>query len=178
MIGAKIDLLTEKHPAFARYLRRRIDVFYDTGTVSDAVLCIVSSLTASLLCSCGNDVLRYASLTAMTVIWVQASVLSGFLRQYVWIFFSAVWLMLPHLFYIAPDSLAAQQADEFQFTLSRISDELLLRPVYELSFGADPMTVSSVMLALCVILFFIGNRVRARARRSEFYCKTRLEQLK
>lgn len=178
MISAKLDLLAEKSPVFSRYMRQRLDAFYDTSAAANAGLCVLTALTASLFCGGGSELLKYGSLAVMAAVWAQASVLSGFLRQWIWIFFSAVWLMLPHLLYIAPDSLAAQQADELQFTLSRISDELLLRPVYELSFGFDPMTVSTAIFVLCMGLFFIGNRVRAKARRSDFYCKTRLEQLK
>lgn len=178
MISAKIDLLAEKSPVFRRYARQRIDAFFATEFSSNAGLCVLSSLTAALLCGSGSDVLRYASLAAMAAVWVQASVLCGFLRQWLWIVFSAVWLMLPHLLYIMPDSLAERQASELQFTLSRISDELLLKPIYEISFGFDAFTVSSAVFVICMILFVIGNRVRAKARRSDFYCKTRLTQLK
>ncbi|MBQ9382962.1 MAG: hypothetical protein IJT87_01875 [Ruminiclostridium sp.] len=179
MIAVTIDKLCAKHPAFEKYVFERIDAFYGTSTGTNAAIFIIAGLTAGMLCGAYiPDIPRYFSLGAMVAAWVFTSMLAGFLRQWLFIMVPALYLMLPHLLYIIPGSSAAEQASDLQILLSDLSEGVLLQPIRPFAGDNDLYIVSIVMFVCCLAVFLLGLRFRSRAKRSNTYCKRRLEQLR
>ena len=178
MIAVTVDKLCVKHPAFEKYVRERIDVFFATTTAANIAVFLISGITAGILCSAQTGIfLQYASIAAMTAAWIFTSLLAGFLRQWLFIMAPALYLTLPNVLYIPPDNGGAEQASQLGAFLSDISDKVLLAPVKIFAGENDLYIVSVIMFAVCAVIFLIGARMRAYAKRCNIYCKQRLEQL-
>ncbi len=179
MIAVTIDKLCAKHPAFEKYVFERIDGFYGTGTGANAAIFIIAGLATGILCGAYiPDIPKYLSLGVMIAAWIFTSLLAGFLRQWLFIMVPALYLMLPHLLYIIPGSSAAEQASDLQMLLSDFSEGVLLQPIRPFAGQLDIYIVSIIMFVCCVAVFLVGLRFRSRAKRSNTYCKRRLEQLR
>lgn len=178
MISRTVDSLTSNHPKAAEYCRKRIELFFDTSDGKNIVVFLIAGIAAGVFAGCPNDIIKYAALGITAVVWIQTSVLAGFLRQWFFLFFTAVYFMLPYIFVIKPETAEAAQASELQYMLSDLLRTVPLRPMYLIAGDGDPQLVSTILLLVCIVLFFIGFRIRSGAKRSDFYCRTRLEQLK
>ncbi|MBR5089527.1 MAG: hypothetical protein IK093_08865 [Ruminiclostridium sp.] len=178
MICRTVDRITADHKPAADYCRKRILTFFDTSDGRNIAVFIISGVAAGIFAGIPNDIIRYASFAITVAVWIQTSVLAGFLRQWLYIFFAAVWFMLPYVFVIKPDTAEAAQASDIQYMISDLLQAVPLRPMYMIAGEGDPGIVSAIVLLVCIVLFFIGFRARTRAKRSDFYCRTRLEQLK
>ena len=174
MLGARIDRLAAAHPAFKRYAEERINIFFGTSLHVNINICITAGISAGLLVHSSNTVLRYGAVIAMLIVWLYASVLAGFLKQWLFIFFETVYFVLPQLL-IIPDS--GETMRKTQYFISDIAEALwadtleLLFPYFGYS------TASYIYLGIYIVTFFIGLKLRSAAKHSELYCRARLEQL-
>ena len=178
MISRTIDSLTSQYPKAAEYCRRRIEIFFDTSDGKNIAIFFVAGIAAGIFTGIQNDIIKYIALGLTAAVWIQTSVLAGFLRQWLFLFFAAVWSMLPYVFVIQPETAEAARASELQLMLSDLLRAVPLRPMYLIAGDGDPQLVSTILLLAVIVLFFIGFRIRTGAKRSDFYCRTRLEQLK
>ena len=178
MIAVTVDKLCAKHPAFERYVRERIDVFFATSTAANSAVFVISGVTAGILCGTPvSGFMQYASLAVMTAAWIFTSLLAGFLRQWLFIMTPALYLTLPNILYIPSDASGGEQTSQLGALLSEISDRVLLAPVKVFSGENDVYVASVIMFGVCAVIFLLGSRARAFAKRSNIYCKKRLEQL-
>lgn len=177
MISRTLDSLTSKYPKFAEYCKKHIYYIFDTSDGKNIAVFLSAGIAAGILAGSTNGIIRYASLAAAFTVWIQTSVLAGFMRQWLYIFFSSVYFILPHIFIITPETAAAAQADELAFMISDIVQSVLLRPVRLIAGEWDLQTVCLIIFGACIVLFISGLRLRSTAKRSDFYCRTRLEQL-
>ena len=178
MISRTVDSLTSQYPKAAEYCRKRIDVFFNTSDGKNIAVFLISGIAAGIFAGSPNDIVKFAALGLTAAVWIQTSVLAGFLRHWLFLFFTAVYFMVPYIFIIKPETAEAAQASELQYMLSDFLRTVPLRPMYLIAGDGDPQLVSTILLLVCIVLFFIGYRIRAGAKRSDFYCRTRLEQLK
>lgn len=178
MIARTVDRLTAMHPVAEKYCRERIYSFFETTNGRNIAVFMISGIAAGLFAGSPNSVLRVLSLAVTVIVWAEAAVLAGFLRHWVFVVFSAAYFMLPYVFVIVPGTAEAAQATEFQYMLSDMMLAVPLRPMSTIAGEGDPQFISACMLAAYLILFFAGVRVRSLAKRSDFYCRTRLDQLK
>lgn len=178
MISTAVDKLTALHPSFAEYCKRRIEYFFDTSDGRNIAVCAVSGIAAGIWAGFGSPVMAYAAAVIAVLAWVQASVLAGFLRQWFFAVFAAAYFMLPYVFVIPTGSEAEAEADSFQRTLSELMINVPLLPMELIAGDGDPFFVSLALFGVFFLLFALGAGIRGRAKRSDFYCRTRLEQLK
>lgn len=178
MVIRTIDRLTSEHPKAAEYCKKRIDIFFDTSDGKNIAVFFIAGIAAGIFAGCPNDIIKFTALGLAAAAWVQTTVLAGFLKQWLFLFFTAVYFMLPYVFVIRPDTTEAAQASELQYMISDLLQSVPLRPVYLIAGEGDPQLVSTIMLLVVIVMFFVGFRIRSGAKRSDFYCRTRLEQLK
>ena len=178
MICRTVDSVTSAHPWAAKYCRSRIEIFFDTSDGRNIAVFMIAGITAGIFAGLPNEILRYTALGIAAIVCAQAAVLAGFLRQWLFVFFASLYLMIPYVFIITPDTAEAAQASGLQYLLSDLMQSVVLMPMRRIAGDGDAQLVSIIILLICIVLFFIGTRIRSRAKRSDFYCRTRLEQIK
>lgn len=178
MISRSIDYLTAEHPAAAEYGRERIKLLFDTSDGRNIAVFLTVGAAVSLLSLCSVPVISYGALILTFIVWAQTSVLAGFMKQWLYVVVTAVYFMLPYVFILIPGTAEEAQASEFQYMLSELMQDVVLSPVKLLAGGQVSQLVSGGLFAACLVLFAAGVRLRSNAKRSDFYCRTRLEQLK
>lgn len=174
MLGARIDRFAAKHPLFRKYAEERIDIFFNTGLHVNIDIFITAGITGGLLSHSGNDVLKWGALAAMLLVWLMSAALAGFMKQWMFIFFEAVYFVLPQIIMI-PDNGEALR--ETQYFVSDIVRAVWAYPIAELIPGLDHSTMSYILLVIYILIFLAGTRLRTAAKHSELYCRTRLGQL-
>ena len=177
MISRTLDSLTSKSPKFAEYCKKHIHYIFDTSDGKNIAVFAAAGIAAGLFAGSDSDILKYASLAAAFIVWIQTSVLAGFMKQWLYIFFTSIYFILPFIFIITPETSQAAQATDPAYMLSDLMQSVILRPVRLAAGDWDVQTVSLIFFGACMILFFFGLRLRSTAKRSDFYCRTRLEQL-
>ena len=177
MISRIVDSLTANHPNIAGYFRDRITCFFDTTASRNFAAFLCTGIAAGLFAGGDNVVIKFASLAITAIVWLQTSVLAGFAKHWSYPVLTAMYLMLPYVFVIRPDTAEAAQATEFQYMLSDLMLAVPLRPMRMIAGEGDAQTVSLIIYGACTVLFLVGVRLRNTAKRSDFYCRTRLEQL-
>ena len=178
MISRIVDSLTSRYPKLAGYCKDRIYYFFDTSDGRNIGAFLCAGVASGLFAGGSSDFLKYASLVITAVVWAQASLLAGFAKQWMYPVLTAMYLILPYVFVIRPDTAEAAQATEFQYMLSDLMLAVLLRPMRIIAGDVNAQTVSLIVFGACTLLFLTGIRLRNTAKRSDFYCRTRLEQLK
>lgn len=174
MLGARIDRLASKHPAFRKYVGERIDIFFGTSLHTNINICITAGIAAGLLFHSENDVLKWGAVTVMLLVWAAAAMLAGFLKQWFFIAFEAVYFFLPQIL-IIPDSGEAMR--ETQYFVSDITKTVWAAPLEGIFPDFGYQTAGYIFLGACLLIFFVGFRLRAAVKHSELYCRKRLGQL-
>ena len=177
MISRTIDKLTSEHPAFAEYSRSRIEYFFDTSAGRNIAVCFVSGIAAGIFAGGTGEVIKWTALIIAAVVWIQASILAGFLKQWIFVVFSAVYFTVPYVFILLPGTAEYVQATDLQLTLSDLMQAVPLRPMMMFAGENDPQMLSVGCFAAVLVLFLAGAYIRGRAKSSDFYCRTRLEQI-
>ncbi|MBQ3842460.1 MAG: hypothetical protein II820_07195 [Ruminiclostridium sp.] len=172
-----VDRLADRSPEAAEFMRGRLAVFFSTSLVSQISVCLMSGIAAGLFSGGEDAFLRYASLVVMCIVWAQASVLAGFCRQWFFILFSGLYLIFPYVLVLLPGTAEAAQATEIQKMLSDLCTSVILRPIRLIAGDGETHMISFAVFAAFTVLFFIGSRIRAKAKRSDFYCRTRLGEI-
>lgn len=175
MLARKIDSYAASHPAFAKWARERITVFQQTELGSDVAACLVASVAAGLFANGQNGVLFIASFVVMCAVWLVTSLLAGFLKQWLFLFFATLYFVLPQILILPPVGDATASMSETQYFISDILRYIWESPLDAVFPNFDCMIVSYVMLAVCGAVFLAGVRLRRAAKHSELYCRTRLE---
>ncbi|MBO6302798.1 MAG: hypothetical protein J6N15_10215 [Ruminiclostridium sp.] len=178
MISRSIDYLTAEHPAAAEYGRERIKLLFDTSDGRNIAVFLTAGTAASLLALCGSPFISYGALILTFIVWVQTSLLAGFMKQWLYIVVTAGYFMLPYVFILIPGTAEEAQASDLQYMLSELMQDVVLSTVKLLTGGNVSQLVSGGLFAACLVLFAAGAHLRSTAKRSDFYCRTRLEQLK
>ncbi len=180
MSANSFDKLMSKSPPLAAYAESRMDAFFSTNTFANACCCITASAASGLLSLYGNEPIYIAALAVMAVVWLQSAVLSGFRRQWFFIFFTAVFWLLPYIFIDASESATRiREIDgiyNFLILASRVSTEFSVKAL--IPFFGGSFTLSLVIVGTVTVFFLLGSLIRSKARRSDFYCRKRLNQLK
>lgn len=180
MLGAALDGFAARHKRFAKYAEKRIYLFFSTNMTANVCACCFSAFGAGLIGAyCGSEALYIIAFAVMAVLWAQASLLSGFRRQWFFLFFAAAFLLLPHLFIDAADNeTRAAQLTALGDVLAYISRFIsehslaLLRKA-----GLDGFSAAIAFLGCSALLWTAGFYIRLNARHSRFYCKTRINQI-
>ena len=136
---------------------------------------LAASAAAGMFANGQNEILCIASFAVMCAVWLVTSLLAGFLKQWLFLFFATLYFVLPQILILPPVGDATASMSETQYFISDI-----LRYIWESPMDAvfpyfDCMIVSYVMLAVCGAVFLAGLRLRKAAKHSELYCRTRLE---
>lgn len=177
MIARTIDKLTAEHPAFAEFCKKRIEYIFDTSAGTNIALCIISALAAGIFTG-GNDLLpKLAAIILAIAVWAVCALHAGFMKQWSFVIFSAVYLTLPYIFIIIPQSAGEASASDIALMLSDFVQSVILRPVLLISGNEDPQIISVIIFAISAAIFLIGMYIRNNAKKSDFYCRTRLDQL-
>ncbi|MGN0578684.1 MAG: hypothetical protein ACI4J4_08690 [Ruminiclostridium sp.] len=180
MLGAALDGFTARHKRFAGYAEKRIYLFFSTNMTANVCACCACTFGAGLIGAYGGSEWAYIlAFSVMAVIWAQASLLSGFRRQWFFLFFAAAFLLLPHIFIDAADKeTRAAQLTALGDVLAYISR---LIPEYSLALlqkaGLEGLSATGAFLGCSAFLWAAGFYIRLNARHSRFYCKTRINQI-
>ena len=180
MLGAALDGFTARHKRFAEYAGERIYLFFSTNMIANVCACCACTFGAGLIGAySGSELLYIIAFVIMAVLWAQASLLSGFRRQWFFLFFTAAFLLLPHLFIDAADNeTRAAELTALGDVLAYISRFI---PGYSLALlqkaGLDSLSATFVFLGGSVFFWVSGFYIRLNARHSRFYCKTRINQI-
>ena len=177
MIARTIDTTANRHPAFAKYARERVDIFHGTKLHVNIWSCITASIAAGFFVNTDNEALRIAATAVMAVVWLYSAVLAGFLKQWLFIFFSAMYFALPQILILPPVGDYGTAMRETQYFVSDILEYIWASPMKAAFPDISYITVSYIMFAVYMLAFIVGVRLRTTAKRSELYCKARLEQL-
>ncbi|MBR5091778.1 MAG: hypothetical protein IK093_20340 [Ruminiclostridium sp.] len=175
MIARTIDRLTAEHPGFAAYCKERINHLFDTPDSANIAIFYAAAISAGVLAGMTNDVIRWGAVILAAGVCATVSLAAGFLRQWFFIFFTALYFMLPYVFVIVPDDPA--ETDSIRLMISDLMCAVPLRPMRLIAGDGDPQIVSIVLLAVSTAVFLVGAKLRSTAKRSDFYCRTRLDQL-
>ena len=108
------------------------------------------------------------------VAWLLGGLLSGFLRRWYFIPFSAVFNLLPYLF-ISEAEKGGSPSDEILAFGTRLVSETAVSPLTAL--GIDSFTASAVIAGASALCVLIGFYIRKNARSSRAYCKIRINML-
>jgi len=171
-----MDRFAAQHPAFRRFVSGRINVFFETSLHGNIWTCLTVSIAAGLLSHSTNEPIRWIALIAMLTVWLYASVLAGFLKQWVFIFFQTMYYLLPQILIINTDS--GEPMRETQYLVSDIVSAVWTYPLEVLAPNIDCFITEYILLGIYVLTFFAGVRLRAAMKHSDLYCRIRLDQLK
>lgn len=172
-----IDRIADGSPQAAEFMRERLGIFFSTSLASQISVCLMSGIAAGLFAGGTDGFLKYASLAVMIIVWAFSSVLAGFCRQWFFILFAGLYLIFPYVLILLPETAEAAQATEIQQMLSDFCTGVLIRPIRLIAGDSGAHTISFAVFAAFTILFFVGTRLRKSAKRSDFYCRTRLGQI-
>ena len=172
-----IDRLAAENPAAAAFIKDRLELFFSTSLGSQIAVCLISGIAAGLFAGGDNVFLRYASLAVMMIVWAQASVLAGFCRQWLYILFAGMYLVFPYVLVLTPGTVEESQASDVQKMLSDIITSVIIRPMRLIAGEGEAYVISFAVFAAFMVLFFVGSKIRADARRSDYYCRIRLDQI-
>ena len=172
MLGARIDRLGKRYPAFERFMADRIYVFFRTSAAENILVCLTAGIAAGILDSGSTGLIRAAAQVTVIIVWLQCPMLAGFLRQWSFLLFSVIYFLLPTVF-----SEEAEGADSLNILLHQLAERVFLNPERALLPWLPQEILPYILLGGAVTVFIVGNRFRADARGSELYCRTRLEQL-
>ncbi len=178
MISRTVDYMTAEHPSAAEYGKERISFIFGTTDGKNLAVFVFAGVASSLLSTCGMPVIAFGALVITLIVWAQTAVLAGFMKQWLYIAAAAAYFMLPYVFILMPGTADEAQATDLQFLLSELMKTVPLGTVRLITGGDISQLVSGGLLAAYLILFALGVRLRSTAKRSDFYCRTRLEQLK
>lgn len=172
-----IDRIADGSPKAAEFMRERLTVFFSTSLASQISVCLMSGIAAGLFAGGTDGFLRYASLAVMIIVWALSSVLAGFCRQWFFILFAGLYLIFPYVLILLPGTAEAAQATEIQKMLSDLCTSVIIRPIRLIAGEGETHMISFAVFAAFTVLFFVGTRLRRSAKRSDFYCRTRLGQI-
>ena len=175
MSARGFDRLMSKSPPLAAYAESRMDAFFSTNTLVNACCCIAASFAAGLLSLCGNETIYIAALAVMAVVWLQSAVLSGFRKQWFFIFFTVIFWLLPYIFTDASESVTRTEGMDgiysFLILASRIPTEFSVKALTP--FFGGSFTLSLIIVGVMTVFVFIGSFIRSKSRRSDFYCNSK-----
>ncbi len=177
MIIRDIDSFAARHPAFSRYAKERIAVFHDTGLGTNIACCTAASLAAGFFSHGDNSILFWAALAVMLAVWLFSSLLAGFLRQWLFVFFSALYFVLPQILILPPVGDESAAMSETQYFISDILEYIWAGTFTAVFPYISYITISYILFGIYILIFFAGVRLRTAAKHSGLYCKARLEQL-
>ena len=180
MLGAALDGFAARHKRFAGYAEKRIYLFFSTNMTANVCACCACTFGAGLIGAyCCAERLYIIAFVIMAVLWAQASLLSGFRRQWFFLFFAAAFLLLPHIFIDAADNetRAAQLTalGDVLAYISRFISEYSLALLRKA--GLEGLSATGAFLGCSAFLWAAGFYIRLNARHSRFYCKTRINQI-
>lgn len=177
MLSARIDRLAAAHPSFRKYAGERIELFFGTSLHANIWACLTAGIAAGILANSPNDVIRVMSFAVLLIVWLFSSLLAGFMKQYPFIFFTAVYYILPQVIIINGEPGTGTGMRETQYFVSDIASAVWVSPFTAVITELDFSTVGYIFFGIYLLIFFLGARLRSSAKHSELYCRTRLEQL-
>ena len=169
---AAFDRFMARHPKLAGICRRKLRVLLGSGTLSNILSVLAAVLAADMLRTVPGGLIGECATAVLFIIWTGALFVGGFLRQWFFLIFTEIYFLIPFgtLTSDAPEAVKRL----FGLTSERLSGALIAALG-----GGDGlyMYIKASIELCCALLFLAGLFIRSRAKRSEFYCKLRIETL-
>ncbi|MCM1417996.1 MAG: hypothetical protein NC202_04315 [Roseburia sp.] len=155
---------------------------FRTKTSENMAICAAATFACGLFSLSAEPLGTLYPFAAVVVllVWAVASVSAGFLKQWFFPVFSAVFLLLPHLLIDAAQSPTRSESFTALNDVLALLGELIAEaaPRFFLErFGVGRLIFSEIYLGATLLLFLAGAIARRRARGSRFYCEARLNML-
>lgn len=171
------DNLFSSNKFAAWLLKIRVNAFFGTTPAENMVFPAAAALASGFICRFNGDERQWLQLTALSVMllsWVLSSLLSGFLKQWYFLCFSAAFNLLPHIFLNAAET-DTSQINRILVTISEFTVIFSAKPLLQL--GIEAFELSAIIAGGSGALMLIGFLIRKNARSSREYCKVRLNML-
>ena len=173
----KTDKLVQNHKVIAELFETRIKAFFHTTPAENMLFPLSAMFMSGFICRNYGGTTHYLEIIAVTVMllsWIFSSLLSGFLKQWYFIFFSAGINLLPYLFFNAaltnPSDINAVFVSITEFTAVYAAEPII-------SLGIRAFDISLFITGATAVLMLTGFIIRKKARSSREYCKVRLSML-
>ena len=171
-----IDRIVTSNLHAASFMQLRVEAFFGTGAAENLAFPAAASLACGFICAENGSehYMSVAALCVMVLAWLLGGLLSGFLRRWYFIPYSAVFNLLPYLF-ISEAEKGGSPSDEILAFGTRLVSETAVSPLTAL--GIDSFTASAVIAGASALCVLIGFYIRKNARSSRAYCKIRINML-
>lgn len=168
------DRFIEKYSFISDYFRLKVISLFNTTPMEN--ICFPAA--AVFACGIFNfkefGILSAAVFVIMLLSWILSSLLSGFLKRWYFIGFSAAFNLLPHVF-INTAEKEVDAVNEILAFISRLTVIYANNPLIES--GADPFAVSAAITVGTALFMILGFIIRRKLKNSHAYCRIRLSML-
>ncbi len=170
-----IDKFLLSHKAAGEFFKTRINAFFNTTAGENMLFPLLASFMSGFICRNYNGhFLEITAAAVMLLSWAFSALLSGFLKQWYFLFFSAGVNLLPYLFFNAaltnPSDINSIFVSITEFTAVYAAEPII-------SLGIKAFEVSAAITIMTAVLMLTGFIIRKNARSSREYCKIRLSML-
>ncbi len=173
----KLDKIIGSNNLLKDFFAIRVKAVFNTTTPEGMLFPAAAALASGIICRNFTGSVHWLEITAVTVMllsWVFSALLSGFLKRWHFIIFSAAFNLLPHLFFNAAETNPSE-VNRILVSISEFTALFSAEPLINL--GIDAFTVSAALAAASAVFMVIGFVIRKNARSSKEYCRVRLNML-
>ena len=171
------DKFIAEHKGAAHLFKIRINAFFNTTPAENMLFPLTAAFVSGFICRNYGGQGHYLEIISVTILflsWIFSALLSGFLKQWYFIIFSAGVNLLPYLFFNAALSNPSDINGIF-VSITEFTAIYAVMPIINLGIRAFDISVG--ITAGTAVLMFIGFIIRKNARSSREYCKVRLGML-
>ncbi len=160
----------------ASFMQLRVEAFFGTSAAENLAFPAAASLACGFICSenGAEHPMSIAALCVMILSWILSGLLSGFLRRFYFIPYTAVFNLLPYLF-ISEAEKGGSESDRILAFGTQLISETAVSPLSGI--GIDGFTASAAIAVISAVCVLIGFYIRKNARSSRAYCKIRINML-
>lgn len=171
-----LDRIVASNAVAAHFVQLRTEAFFGTSGAENMAFPAAASIACGFICSEKGSEHPMAVIAScvMVLAWILGGLLSGFLRRWYFIPYSAVFNLLPYLF-IKEAGTSGSETDAILAFGTRLISETAVSPF--LSLGIDSFTASVIIAAAASFCVVTGFYIRKNARSSRAYCKIRINML-
>lgn len=172
-----IDKLVQTNKVAAELFKIRINAFFNTTPAENMLFPLLSGFMSGFICRNYGGQGFYPEILAVAVMllsWIFSALLSGFLKQWYFIIFSAAVNLLPYLFFNAAHTNPSDINGIF-VAITEFTAVYAVLPLINLGIRAFDISVG--ITAGTALFMLIGFIIRKKARSSREYCRVRLSML-
>ena len=175
MSFTSLDRFLDAHPWLFDFFRLRIVAFFGTSPAENVCFPLFAAFACGIMnCSSAFGWISSAIFVLMLLSWVLSSLLSGFLKRWYFIVFSAAFNLLPYVFINAAEK-EIDDVNEILAFISRFTSVYANAPLVNM--GIDSFVVSATIAGGSALFMLLGFLIRGSLKNSRAYCRIRLSML-